>query len=109
MTKYIKTTIIVSSIVLIGILIFATPFIQNKTATLSSSYEARKEDLLASQQQLESLVQELNRTLQIVQAREQNLSSQLVVLENKAAQPVITPTPVQPAPTPTPMPKPRAS
>jgi len=100
MIKYTKTRAIIFTIILVGSLLFASLSMQNKTATLSSSYEARKEDLISNQQQLENLILELNKTLQIVQAREQNLSNQVAILENKAAQQITTPAIIQTTPTP---------
>lgn len=102
-TKFIKIAFGIMSLLLVIFFVFATFFVQDKTASISSSYEARKEELLANQQQLESLILELNKTLQIVQESEQNLSNQVAILENRATQQVTAPAPIQTQPTPAPV------
>jgi hypothetical protein len=101
MTKYLKTIAIVSTLILVGLFISATFYIQNQTASLSDSYSVRKEELLANQQKLELLVLDLNKTLEAALAREKTLSKQLSSLETQT-----TPTPVTQTPAPTPAPKP---
>lgn len=109
MTKYMKTIAIISTLILVGLFISATFYIQNQTVNLSDSYNVRKEELLANQQKLEILVLDLNKTLEAALAREKSLSKQLASLESQNStvpvSPIPTPTP-SPTPAPTPAPKP---
>jgi hypothetical protein len=105
MTKYMKTIAIISTLILVGLFISATFYIQNQTANLSDSYNVRKEELLANQQKLEILVIDLNKTLEVALAREKTLSTQLAKLESQNSTVPVSPTPT-PAPTPTPTPQP---
>ncbi len=110
MTKYLKTIAFASSIILIVFFLLAAIYIQDKNNSLSLTYDARKEDLLANQQQIELILSDLNKTLETALAREENLTKELAALENSSS--TVQPTPsttTTPTPKPAPTPVTRAS
>ena len=110
MTKTTNIIIVALIIALITTFIVSAVAMQSKTDKTLSTYTARREELSAQQQQIQSMIISLNSTLQSEVEKQKIVSDKLGVKSNyTAAAPVITeptpavvqPTPVVTTPTPT--------
>ena len=119
MTNLLK--VLISSLVLLQVIVFVAGalYIDGLTEKQDLKYQtvlARKEELIAEQQKLESTIKELNQTLQFEENRKTQLEIQLSGIQSEPIQnteqpgiepmpqPTSTPRPI-PALTPTPLPR----
>jgi len=129
MTKITRKTIMVIAILVVIILIASRIYIESNivnTNTILSDYNARKEDLIVKQQQLQIQINNLNVSLQQEVAKQKNLTNQITALKGQpnnpstqvnqvsSSAPASSPPPASspapsPPPTPTPPPVTRAS
>jgi hypothetical protein len=87
MTNSTKWLIGISALFFIGMLLLANLYIQSRSTNFSSalqSYQARKEDLTAKQAQIQSMITDLNATLQTQIQKQNALAAQVNSLSGQA-------------------------
>ena len=95
MNKISKRSMIIMTLLVIVLLVVSRFYIESKISVLNNSIidnNARKEDLLIKQKQLESQIIELNNTLQAEITKMNNLSNTLEQLKKDPNNQVITQT-----------------